>query len=310
MRTNNRLLNNFLQDIISNGLSKNTASSYESDLIQFINYINEKYHNNSIIIDNANNTFFQSITLEQMNEYKSKLFTEGKASNTRSRAITAIKQLWKYLSDINVITENPAEKLVKPDIPKRERVYLSLEDSMKLLDSVGNIDGEYKERDFAILTLFLNCGFRLAELVSIDINKIKNDMITVIGKGNKERTVPINDACIEAIEDYLKVRLNIEGENALFLSERKKRISKRTVQHLVKKYLNISVEESEKLSVHKLRHTAATLMYKYGKIDIRTLQQILGHENIHTTEIYTHVDDEQKKSAIDSNPLNNYKKVQ
>jgi integrase/recombinase XerD len=207
-----------------------------------------------------------------------------------------------------VIRHNPSIELESPKINSRHPVYLTLEESKQLLSS---IDGENKERDYAIITLFLNCGLRLSELISIDINKINNDKLTVIGKGNKERTVYLNSACIDAINNYLKVRPtddNVKDKNALFLSERKRRISKRAVQYLVKKYIGISNLDTEKYSPHKLRHTAATLMYKYGKVDIRSLQQILGHENISTTQIYTHLDDETLRNAINANPLSEEKK--
>ncbi len=189
-----------------------------------------------------------------------------------------------------------------PKINSRQPIYLTLNESKRLLTS---IDGKNKERDYAIITLFLNCGLRLSELVGIDINKINGDILTVIGKGDKERTVYLNKACLNAINTYLKVRPHdgVKDKNALFISERKQRISKRTVQYLVKKYIGASDLDTEKYSTHKLRHTAATLMYKYGNVDIRALQHILGHENISTTQIYTHVDDDRLRSAVKANPL-------
>ncbi|CCJ33824.1 Probable integrase/recombinase [Caloramator australicus RC3] len=189
-----------------------------------------------------------------------------------------------------------------PKINKRHPVYLTLEQSKRLLDS---IKGRNKERDFAIITLFLNCGLRLSELVSIDISKIKGDTLTVVGKGNKERTVYLNKACIKAINSYLAVRPKdgVVDKDALFLSERKKRIDKRTVEKLVKKYIVSAGLLNDKYTPHKLRHTAATLMYKYGKVDIRALQHILGHESVSTTQIYTHIDDEILRDAVKSNPL-------
>lgn len=163
-----------------------------------------------------------------------------------------------------------------------------------------------KERDYAILTLFLNCGLRLSELANINVDDIKDDKLTVIGKGNKQRTVYLNDACINAINRYLSVRPkeNLKDKKALFLSKRLQRISIKTIQYLVKKYLKKANLTGKKYSTHKLRHTAATLMYKYGKVDIRTLQKLLGHSNISTTQIYTHVDDSELKEALNKNPLN------
>lgn len=174
---------------------------------------------------------------------------------------------------------------------------------------MSSIDGKNKERDYAIITLFLNCGLRLSELVNIDINKIKEDTLTVIGKGNKERTVYLNDACIRAIENYMRVRPNDSAidKEALFLSSRNTRINKRTVELMVKKYLKNASIVDGKYTPHKLRHTAATLMYKYGNVDIRALQQILGHESVSTTQIYTHIDDEKLRQAVQSNPLSEEK---
>ena len=195
---------------------------------------------------------------------------------------------------------------------KRLPKYLSLDDSKKLLEAAGNEENRNNKRDYAIITLFLNCGMRLSELVGINIKDINFSecQMTVIGKGNKERTIYLNNACMSAINNYLSVR-PVEGiktdklnsKNALFLSERKERISRRTVQYIVDKELSAAGLDTNKYSVHKLRHTAATLMYQYGKVDIRALQEVLGHESISTTEIYTHVANVQARSAIENNPL-------
>ena len=191
--------------------------------------------------------------------------------------------------------------------------YLSLEDSQKLLEVASEEDNRNRERDFAIITLFLNCGMRLSELVGINISDINFSdwKMTVIGKGNKERTIYLNKACIRAIEDYLSVRPkegiksdNKNSKKALFLSERLERISNRTVQYIVDKELKKAGLDTRKYSTHKLRHTAATLMYQYGNVDIRALQELLGHESISTTEIYTHVANSQVRDAVESNPLN------
>lgn len=158
--------------------------------------------------------------------------------------------------------------------------------------------------------IFLNCGLRLSELSSIDIDKIRDDdTLTVIGKGNKERTIFLNKACVEAIEDYLIVRPQINNDNkALFISKRKNRLSNRAIQHMIDRYLVKIGLDTSIYSTHKLRHTAATLMYKYGNVDIRALQEILGHESVATTQIYTHIDDDRLREAVKSNPLSNRKK--
>jgi site-specific recombinase XerD len=178
-----------------------------------------------------------------------------------------------------------------------------------LLDSV---DGPFKERDYCILTLFLNCGLRLSELVGINLSHIKDDnTLRVLGKGNKERTVYLNNACVNAISDYMKVRPadGLYDRDALFISKQKKRISRQMVQKIVEGYLEKSGLAGMGFSTHKLRHTAATLMYQYGNVDPLQLKGILGHENLSTTEIYTHVYSEQLRDAVDSNPLNKISKV-
>ncbi len=214
-----------------------------------------------------------------------------------------------------MIDNNPAQNLETPKLDKRLPKYLSLDDSKKLLTvTVNDESDENKERDYAIITLFLNCGLRLSELIGINLQDINFDdyKLTVIGKGNKERTIYLNKACINAIKDYIKVRPTEGVKNdskasnkALFLSKRRERISNRTVQYIVEKELRKAGLDTSKYSTHKLRHTAATLMYQYGEVDIRALQEILGHKSISTTEIYTHVSNEQARDAIERNPLAN-----
>ncbi|MGI6585305.1 MAG: tyrosine recombinase XerC [Gracilibacteraceae bacterium] len=298
------------------GKSKNTIKAYSYDLTLFFRFIKIKrgfvvmdMDFDEIPVDDIDVYIISNISLADLYSFLS--FTANQRDNknyARARKVACLRSFFKYLHKMKVIRHNPSIELESPKINSRHPVYLTLEESKQLLSS---IDGENKERDYAIITLFLNCGLRLSELISIDINKINNDKLTVIGKGNKERTVYLNSACIDAINNYLKVRPtddNVKDKNALFLSERKRRISKRAVQYLVKKYIGISNLDTEKYSPHKLRHTAATLMYKYGKVDIRSLQQILGHENISTTQIYTHLDDETLRNAINANPLSEEKK--
>lgn len=297
------------------GKSKNTITAYSYDLILFFRYIKIKrgyvvtdMDFNEIPVDDVDMYIINNISLADLYSFLSFAANQRDNKNyARARKVACIRSFFKYLYKMKMIKENPSIELESPKINSRHPVYLTLEESKQLLSSV---EGKNKERDYAIITLFLNCGLRLSELISIDINKISNDILTVIGKGNKERTVYLNNACMDAINNYLRVRPTdeIKDKNALFLSERKRRISKRTVQYLVKKYIGISNLDMEKYSPHKLRHTAATLMYKYGKVDIRSLQQILGHENISTTQIYTHLDEEILRSAANSNPLSEEKK--
>ena len=184
---------------------------------------------------------------------------------------------------------------------------MTLEECEKLLKIIlENKNDFFRKRDYAIVMLFLNCGLRLSELSSIDISKIKADTLTVIGKGNKERTIYLNEACIYSLKDYLSIRpKDSVNTEALFLSMRKKRMSNRAIQHMIDRYLEKAGFDTSIYSTHKLRHTAATLLYKYGNVDIRALQEILGHENVSTTQIYTHIDDQRLREAVNSNPLAN-----
>ena len=272
------------------GKSQNTITNYKIDLNLLFKYL-----------DNKDIESIQDVTLQDLHDFIKFCENRGDAKTTRARRVASIKSFFRYLCRIMKLIEvNPASELETPKIEEKNPHYLTLKQSKKLLKS---IDGKYKERDYAIITLFLNCGMRLTELTSIDIDKIKGDTLVVVGKGNKERTIYLNDVCISALENYMKVRPNFNTK-ALFVSERKQRISYRTVQETVKKYLNKAGLDTNTLSTHSLRHTSATLMYKYGKVDIRTLQEILGHKSIATTEIYTHVDDEQLRTAVKANPLN------
>ena len=225
-----------------------------------------------------------------------------------ARKVSSLRAFFKYLCvKMKQIPENPMEELESPKLKKALPKYLSLEESIQLLES---IDGRDKERDYAIITLFLNCGLRLSELCSLNYSDIKNDgTMTVTGKGNKERTIYLNEMCVNAVKEYMKVRPvdGVKDKHALFLSNRKSRISPKTVQHIVEKFIEKSGLGDRGYSTHKLRHTAATLMYQKGGVDVLLIKDILGHENLATTEIYTHIVDEQLKDAVSSNPLNKLK---
>ncbi|WDC83947.1 tyrosine recombinase XerC [Caloramator sp. mosi_1] len=309
------ILNDFLAYLINvKAKSYNTVLGYKIDLKLFLKYV-KFIKNNSINettvdeikINDINIEFIRNITLYDIYSFINYITLERQNSSyARARKTAAIRAFFNYLeTKVKLINENPAKELESPKISKRHPVYLTLEQSKKLINV---IEGKHKERDYAMIMLFLNCGLRLSELVGIDIDKIKGDILTVIGKGNKERTVYLNQACIDAINRYLEVRpKDAKDQRALFLSERKTRINKRTVEILVKKYIEKAGLGNEKYTPHKLRHTAATLMYKYGNVDIRALQQILGHESVSTTQIYTHIDDEKLRMAVNANPLSNIK---
>ena len=235
----------------------------------------------------------------------------GNHASARSRKLSAIKGFFKYLTVKRMmLEENPAANIESPKHSKSLPKYLSLEESLELLAAVKNDkDSDNRVRDYAIITLFLNCGMRVSELVGIDINDVDRFLrsLTVTGKGNKQRIVYLNDACREALGDYMTERL--EGKyktadtRALFLSSRSQRISVKTVQWMVYKYLDMAGLESKHYSVHKLRHTAATLMYQTGNVDVRVLKDILGHEQLNTTQIYTHVSNRSMEEAMAQNPL-------
>ena len=317
-------LNSFLDYTISTlNKSPNTVKEYNYDLVMFLKFIkirfkmtNEENFENIIIKDISINTI-RKIKLDDIHAFLSYLTTNNHSkAATRARKASSIRVFFNYLAneakEAYLIEINPAQNLKTPKLDKRLPKYLSLEDSKKLLNVTANEDNRNAKRDYAIITLFLNCGMRLAELVGININDIdfSENKMTVIGKGSKERTIYLNKACIHAIKEYLEVRPTegiktdkFNSKNALFLSERRERISRRTVQHIVDKELRLAGLDTSKYSTHKLRHTAATLMYQYGNVDIRALQEVLGHESISTTEIYTHVASQQARDAIENNPL-------
>lgn len=316
-------LNSFLDySITILNKSPNSVKEYNYDINMFLKYIMIRFNltdetdYNNIDISNFSVATLKKITLDDIHAFISHLAIDNRSKPaTRARKVSTIRIFFKYLTDKEPILEhNPAQNLETPKLDKRMPKYLSLDDSKKLLNIAASENNRNKERDFAIITLFLNCGMRLSELVGINIKDIDFEeyKMTVIGKGNKERTIYLNKACINSINDYLAVRPkegvkidNKHSEKALFLSEQKKRISNRTVQHIVNKELMQAGLDPTKYSVHKLRHTAATLMYQYGNVDIRALQELLGHESISTTEIYTHVSNEQVRNAVENNPLAN-----
>ena len=319
---NPTFLNSFLDySITILNKSPNTIKEYNYDIANFLKFIElntnptKEVDLSEIDISNMDISKIKDIKLEDIHRYISYMATILKSSaSTRARKVSALRVFFNYLSNKSkLIDTNPAQNLETPKIGKRMPKYLSLDESMQLLDVTHDENNRNNLRDYAIITLFLNCGMRLSELVNIDITDINfNDCkLNVIGKGNKERTIYLNKACLNAINDYLKVRqtktLKTDSRNALFLSERRERISNRTVQTIVKNELRKAGLDINKYSVHKLRHTAATLMYQYGNVDIRALQELLGHESISTTEIYTHVDNSQVRNAVESNPLANFK---
>ena len=291
--------------------SENTIDAYKKDLIIFFRFM-RKYKGlvkddtlefEEIEIISIDDEFIKSIKLRDLYAFMS--FIEkyrGNSSYARARKVATLKSYFKFLQGkAKIIVDNPTIELESPKVNKRHPIYLTLNQSLHLLESLDKKNKNY-QRDYCILTLFLNCGMRLSELCNIQINKFKNDTLTIIGKGDKERTVYLNEACLKAIANYLKVRNDSkalpEDKKFLFLSSRNSPINQRTVEIMIKKHITNAGLTDEKYTPHKLRHTAATLMYKYGNVDIRSLQSILGHENISTTQIYTHVDDDSLREAV------------
>ncbi|MBR7132624.1 MAG: tyrosine recombinase XerC [Clostridia bacterium] len=300
------------------GKSSRSVEGYYIDLQSFFRYlltvrgmVDRNTEFEKIDISPVDINLIKSVTISDL--YGFMVFCKNERGNntaTRARKTSTLRIFFKYLSSqTHQIDENPALMLESPKVKQSLPKHLTLEDSLELLNSV---EGNNMKRDYCILTLFLNCGLRLAELCSLNLSDITTDgTITVTGKGNKQRLVYLNEACQNAINEYLAVRphegLAVTEKNALFISRNHRRISPKTVQHIVKSYLEKSGLGNMGYSTHKLRHTAATLMYQHGNVDIRVLKDILGHSNLGTTQIYTHVSDKQIKHAVDSNPLSGVK---
>lgn len=301
--------------------SRRTVDEYFLDMRNFLRYMKwvrdpalSDRPLDEIDIKDVDLPFVSSITLTDIYGYltylsrdrlvhqNSEISNKGLNAASRARKLATIRSFYNYLCNkTHQIAENPCKDIDTPKTRKSLPRYLTLDQSVSLLEAV---DGPHKERDYCILTLFLNCGLRISELIGLDITDIREDALRVLGKGNKERTVYLNEACQEALRSYLAVRRPISGKdrNALFLSDRNQRISRATVHVLVKKYLTMAGLDSTQYSAHKLRHTAATLMLQNG-VDVKAVQEVLGHEHLNTTEIYTHIDNESLRVAARANPL-------
>lgn len=290
--------------------SEKTIESYYIDLRLLLRYIKENMLNmkNSDVIADVPFSAVADITLADVYEYLNYSAEEMQNNEkTRARKISAIRGFYRALCNNKLtgfhLEKNPVEQLDVPSPKKAQPKYLDLDASRKLLENISPAE-DYYERDFCILMLFLNCGMRLSELVGINIQDIDLDDCTLrlVGKGNKERIVHLNAGCCEAIRQYLAVRPD-EPVDAFFLSKQKRRISNRRVQQIVDNAIERIGMGNRGLSTHKLRHTAATLMYQYGNVDPMVLKEILGHASVSTTEIYTHLTNENVRVAMESNPL-------
>ncbi len=299
------------------GKSEKTVEEYYLDLRTFFRYLKLKRGLvpadtpfTKIKIQDIDVDFLKTIDLTQVYEFMNYLMNERhNGAAARARKSCSLRVFFQYATlKVHLLQDNPVKELESPKVKKSLPKYLTLNQSVDLLKQVK---GPYRQRDYCMLILFLNCGLRLSELVGLNVSDIRpgTKTLRVVGKGNKERIVYLNEACQFAISEYLAVRPkdNLQDRNALFISKRRKRISPKTVQYLVKKYLTGIDLGGPGYSVHKLRHTAATLMYQYGHVDIRVLKDLLGHENLGTTEIYTHLSDEQLEKAAQANPLSHIK---
>lgn len=328
---NPEFLTDFLNyKLIIQNMSENTVKEYNYDLLHFLRFIGfeiegrklkqdktniiDESEINEIDIKDMKKNILRQITLKDLHNYLAYIKKyHNNTATSLSRKVSSIRSFFKYFSKVDgYLEDNPASNLDSPKLPKRLPKYLNIDEAKRLLEasktSTNEREKKYVTRNHAILTIFLNCGLRLSELVGINISDISfpSRIIKVTGKGNKERSIYLNDACMKALDDYIKERpknISKKYEDALFLSNQKKRISRRGVQYIVENELKKAGLDSSKYSVHKLRHTAATLMYQYGDADIAALQKVLGHETISTTEIYTHAENYEVKRAIENNPL-------
>jgi len=302
------------------GCSAKTVEEYLTDLRTFCRYLVLTHAGRKPDPDLMRETSVAHLELADFAAVKTSeiyeffLFADtvlGNEACAKSRKLSAIRMFYKYLTvKRNLIENDPSAHIESPKTKRQLPKHLSVEESVGLLTSVqSDTDSRTRARDYAILTLFLNCGMRLSELTGISLRDLDPQLrsLRVLGKGAKERIVYLNDACREALEPYLAVRREMHPkpghEDALFISGHGQRISQKTVQYIVYKYLDMAGLGHKKLSTHKLRHTAATLMYQSGNVDVRVLKDILGHEQLNTTQIYTHVSDASMQHAVDANPL-------
>jgi site-specific recombinase XerD len=303
------------------GHSPGTADEYFLDLRLFFRFLKIRRglvppdtDFDEIPISDIDIEFVRGVTLNEVYDYLSFLARDrvinqhssykayGLTAGSRARKIACIRSLYKYLTvKAKLLAENPVADLDSPKIPQSLPRYLTLEESRKLLNSIG---GGNRERDYCIICIFLNCGLRVSEIVGLDVSDYHGESLRVLGKGSKERISYLNEATVKALENWLRVRAAMvpPREPALFVSSRRGRISREAVHSMVKKNLLRAGLDASKYSSHKLRHTAATLMLQNG-VDVRTLQELLGHEHLNTTQIYTHVDNAELRIAAAANPL-------
>ena len=298
------------------GHSRRTVDEYFLDLRNFFRFlkldrrlVSHDTPFDAISIDDVDLALVRDISLTDIYSYMNYLSRErGLNPASRARKVATIRSFYKYLTNkAKLLDQNPVQDLDSPRTKKSLPKYLNLDESINLL---GSVDGKNATRDYCILTLFLNCGLRISELVALNKTDVRGDHLRVLGKGNKERILYLNGACQKALQDWLVDRdaLTLVDQNALFVTlQNRRRITKAAVHKLVKKHLSAAGLDSTQYSSHKLRHTAATLMLQNG-VDVRTLQEVLGHDHLNTTQIYTHVDSDDLRAAARANPLSQVKR--
>jgi len=302
----NELINDFIiYTETIRGLSPLTAQAYQNDLVEFFRYqVSHKSGKPNHLAEQISQVTAEDLSqirLTDMYAYLSYCrIDRGNGDSTRSRKISSLKAFYNYLENKRkLIVENVARELEMPKIGDRKHVYLEVDECM---DLIKGIEGRHAIRDQTIIIMFLNCGIRLSELTNIKMSDIKGDVLTIIGKGDNQRTIYLNEACYNALLRYYPVRKETNLPY-LFISAQGNKINNRTVQMMLKKHLKAAALDTDKISVHKLRHTAATILFQAG-VDVRTIQDVLGHKNINTTQIYTHVNEQQKRDAFNFSPLN------
>ncbi len=300
------------------GHSANTIHEYFLDLRNYLRFLKRTRGMvpadmpfDEIPIDDVGAALVGNITISDVYDWMNYLTVDRGLNNTsRARKLASIRSFYKYLTvKAKVLPTNPIADVDTPRLRKSMPRFLTLDESVELLDSV---DGPNAARDYCILTLFLNCGLRISELVGLNVTDIRGDTIRILGKGNKERILYLNDACQKAIQDWMTERsiMTLLDDRPLFVTaQNRRRITRAAVHKLVKKHLSAAGLDSTQYSSHKLRHTAATLMLQNG-VDVRTLQEVLGHDHLNTTQIYTHVDNADLRIAARSNPLANVTKAE
>lgn len=315
-------VNDYLHYVaVIKGHSLQTAYNYYIDLKEFFGYAAALHHLCTIdAIHSFDQTtldldFIKSITSSDIYEFLYMLQQQKNCkASTRNRKLSALRGFFRYMTlSVNLLSTDPTASVSNAKKGQVLPKYLSAEESLQLL---GNIQSDFYERDFCIITLFLNCGMRLQELVRINISDIKDSLILLHGKGNKERNAYLTPACVDALTHYLRARqaltnIPASDQNALFVSKRTgRRLSPRRVQQIVEANLQSAGLSGKGYSTHKLRHTAATLMYRSGQVDVLELKELLGHANVATTQIYTHVDTTQLHHAVNASPLSQVKYVE